>query len=708
MIKGLYTVLKDGAKEPVNAFNWDTDIDKLPIKIKWECPPRKKYGKRKRYISEPIFLDTETSHFGEHEGWIHQWAFQWYDFFVIGRNALQLADFFRRANDWVISKSENSYIKTYIHNLSYDMEYMRGFFDREPEPFAVKPHRILKSRYGNIEFCCSYLLTQKSLSKWAKDSNARHPKLEGEYDYERVITPNTPLSLKDWAYQLNDCAAMSDSWHNDRKSDGYTVATVPMTSTGFVRADCRAAAFSDPFWKKRLDAMQPDIVVYNALEECFSGGYTHGNRFYKETTIRGCIGHRDFRSSYPTRQMLNSFPMGKFTPCDIQSIGDVKAMMKNSALLMHIALKNPQLRDRSITAPYLSYSKCKRVGKTSELLDNGRIIKLEGVVHLWGTELDFIMIHRQYKADGLQFLDSYSAPKGKLPKWFRDCIMKYFSNKTTMKDIDYQLYMLSKAMLNSLYGMTAQKNIRDEIVYLMGEWKVEKFEAEKRADELLKHIKKDTTFLPFAWGVWTTAYARYALFECIEKIGYNKFLYADTDSIFYLLDEKTEQSMQEYNDKIISKAIAAGATVTHNGKLVALGEFTAEDDHKAQAFRFVHAKCYALIDPDGVLKATIAGVTKKSRDKKRTNADELETIDNLQTGFIFKDCGGSRIVYNNSPRHIINVNGEDVECTSSAVIMPTEYKVHDNWNMDEDEELLYGILNPEMLNDIYGSMVGIK
>ncbi len=682
----------------------------IPIKGKW-LSAREKFGSRDHWFSEPLFIDTETSHADEFDGWIHQWDICWNYIHIKGRRAEELIDFLTRVESWARSHGKHWKVLSYIHNLGYDMEYMRAYYpEEEPKFFAVKPHRILTAKWKNLETRCSYLLTGKALAKWAKDSRSRYPKLSDTYDYKKVRTPEDLITDREWTYQFNDTAAMCDSWHNDRAQDGYTVLDVPLTVTGFVRADFRAAANSDHYWSKKLYAMQPDIKVYDGLEEAFAGGYTHGNRFYKNVVVSAPIGHRDFRSSYPTRQMLNTFPMGKFEPIDIDDPDEIYDIYETNALLLHIAIKDPHLKNRAeITAPYLSASKCNRIGEFSnELLDNGRVIEFTGIAELWITEYDYFILSRQYDME-LQFLDCYAAPKGKLPKWFRDKIMQYFEHKTTLKHVDPILYMLSKGKLNGAYGMTAQKNIRDILEYLNGEWNEIPLQPDSREAALMKHINKETTFLPFAWGVWTTALARYALFECIETIGYERFLYADTDSIFYLMNSETEQAMESYNQKITELAIRKGAAIEYQGETVALGVFTQEEDMPIQKFTFVHAKCYALVDKEGKESVTVAGVTKRWRsDPTKTNADELGDISNLKTGFIFKECGGSRITYNNKPLHTIVINGVAILCGASAIISDTEYKVHDLNSLDtEDMEIRNMILGCAM-SDIYGTYMEVK
>lgn len=707
----MYVLTKQGERKTVVALPYNCNVNELFKSVgKWlSC--REKYGKREHWFSEPLFIDTETSHIGEEKAWVHQWAVCWGGVAIIGRTAQELINLLMNINAACKAKGKNYKVLAYIHNLSYDMEYLRQFFpEHEPEFFAVKPHRILTAKYENIEIRCSYLLTQKPLEKWGKDSAVTYNKLVGGYDYDRVITPDMPLSETDWAYQLNDVYTMWDSWTQDRKHDKYDVRNVPLTSTGFVRNDCRKAAFDTPHWREKLDSMQPDIELYTILEDCFMGGYTHGNRFYKDRTVSAKIGHRDFCSSYPARQVVNAFPMGKFVKCSIQTKDEIYTLMPSNCELLHLYFKNVRLRDRTITAPYISLSKVNPIGVINELCDNGRVLKIDGIVHFWCTEYDFAIIDQQYTADEWAIIESYTAPKGALPAWIRGKIMEYFVNKNTLKHTDPTNYMRSKAMLNGIYGMTCERNVRPELIYDNGEWHERQLSFDERETALAKHLKKKNTFLFFAWGVWTTALARYELFNCIiNGCGYEKYLYCDTDSIFYIMDDETENNFSDYNNMWNDRAVNKGACVEYNGKRSILGEFTMEDDAPLSKFRFIHAKCYATVDRMGKLSVTVAGVTKtQRRNKTKTNVDELKSIDNLTPGFRFCECGGTRIKYNNEPLHTEKINGCKIEIGASAVILPTDYVISDNDRMDEDDRLIIEMLNPHFISDTYENFVDIK
>lgn len=187
--------------------------------------------------------------------------------------------------------------------------------------------------------------------------------------------------------------------------------------------------------------------------------------------------------------------------------------------------------------------------------------------------------------------------------------------------------------------------------------------------------------MPYQYGIYTTAHARKALFDLIASVGYENFLYCDTDSIFYLKTEETEKAVAKYNEKIKERALEAGAYIDDN----ILGVATAEPE--IRAFRGLHAKCYAIEEKNKKgefeLKVIIAGIPKQSikwidgKPVKKTNAEELGTIDNLEDGFVFRHCGGTRTIYNESERKVVNINGHETVLASSAIIEKIAKEISD-------------------------------
>ena len=154
-----------------------------------------------------------------------------------------------------------------------------------------------------------------------------------------------------------------------------------------------------------------------------------------------------------------------------------------------------------------------------------------------------------------------------------------------------------------------------------------------------------------------------------DIIGYENFLYCDTDSCFYVDDENNtiEKKIEELNKKWLKENEEKGFYIISNDKKVNYHQFDNENE-KIVSFRFLHSKCYAyeFINKKGEkeLKCVIAGVVAKKG--KVTREQELGSIDNLKSGKQFVKCGGTRAIYTESG--IFEYNGNI--CSSSCIIVP--------------------------------------
>ena len=114
--------------------------------------------------------------------------------------------------------------------------------------------------------------------------------------------------------------------------------------------------------------------------------------------------------------------------------------------------------------------------------------------------------------------------------------------------------------------------------------------------------------------------------------------------------------------------------VLDNGNIKYFDKFDAEPDFVE--FKFLHAKCYGIVDTNGNMEVTVAGVRKREcvgLDENEdavftTREEELKTLDNLKKGFKFKKCGGTSITYINKPLQWRDIKGHKVKCGNCAII----------------------------------------
>lgn len=683
---------KDGS-EYITAY--EVNEAELPVV---EFSNKQRYHRIYQFCDIFACFDTETSHIELEDGWVYQWAFKFGETYIYGRTPSEFIELLERMKaHYKLSKMKQIII--YVHNLAYDYQYMKRYlmqYDESIEVMALDNHSILIVDICGFRFLCSYKVSNMSLDTFSNNYATKYIKASGAINYNIVRYQDSELTDNDWYYMFSDVASQYDAIENYLNANGYDKAfKAPYTSTGFVREDCRRAARAQENWRAKFRSIRLTEKQYSLFKQAFMGGITIASYKYANQLIENVeLGHRDFTSSYPARQMENYFPIG--TPTDwgkVKSLKEFKWLLKKYCCCFLLTVTKIQIKS-GVTAPYIPSSKC--IGLKGELKVNGKIIYADELT-IALTEIDFKWIEKQYDFKG-EFKVSHMVTmnKGTTPDWLQKEIMKYYKGKCELKHSDPLLYLLSKSRLNSIYGMSATSIIRqhykqDEngIIHKVPE------DEQSNNSQLEKFYNSYNSFMPYQFGVWTTAHARDALMTMIsEVVGYENFLYCDTDSVFYIKTPEIEKRFEEYNKNITELATRKKAFIGDN----ILG--LATEEPPIRAFKALHAKCYAceeLNEKTGKyeLKVTIAGIPKKTTkwiDGKavtKTNAEELGDIDNLKDGFIFRHCGGTRAVYIEAPTEIKDINGHRTELASSVIVDNIEKEINDTmYSVGKDYSML--------------------
>lgn len=647
-------------KDIINAADFDFGIiEKFPI-----LPTGK--GRRSRakaghkYIDCVCAFDIETTRLPDIEQAImYIWQFQIDELVtVIGRTWDEYRTFIHN-----LSIHAQGEIVVYIHNASYEWQFLKTVFDfKSDDVFALDTRKVLRFKSGRIEYRCSYLQSNMNLAKFTEVFGAKHKKLP-DFDYEGIRYPWTKLSEEELQYCVNDVRGLVEAIKEEMRRDGDNLYTIPLTSTGYVRRDVKQSV-KDRLPHDWLSPILPDLHLYDMLLEAFRGGNTHANRYYTNEVLHN-VKSWDRSSSYPDVQVNCKFPISRFAwagPNDLREtyFRDLVNIRKR-AVLLRCAFTKIALKDSFYGCPYLSISKIRNASGVAA--DNGRVLKanyLETTI----TDIDFRIVEEVYSWDGFIILEMCHSRYGKLPAAITEPTKQYYRLKTSLKGTgsDEYLYMKSKNKLNSVYGMSAQRPVRFPIIF------ENKVLYEDRTADRAALLEKSNrrAFQSYAWGVWVTAWARYRLHEGIRLVG-DRFVYCDTDSVKYLDLGCVDWDL--YNEKRKKDSIKSGAWADDkDGRRHYMGVY--EFDGAYEEFKTMGAKKYCYTDASG-LHLTVAGVSKKK------GAEELQKhggISAFKEGMIFREAGGTESVYNDltEPR-IIYCEGRPVELTSNIVIRPSTY-----------------------------------
>lgn len=620
-------------------------------------PSGNPHGRRKiRYLDCMAAFDIETTRLSDIEQAImYVWQFQIDEYTIMGRTWEEFTAFLRNLKQQL---HPGVYMVIWVHNLSYEFQYLRGIYDfAQDEVFATEPHKVLKCEMAEaFEFRCSYYQTNMSLAQFTKKMGVPDAKLSG-FDYKKIRYPWTPLSEEEIHYCINDVRGLVQALRIEMASDGDTLYTIPLTSTGYVRRDCRKAM--EGFNHRQLVALLPGPEVYRLLRDAFRGGDTHANRWYVGEIVEG-PGSDDRSSAYPADLCLRMYPMGEWFIERDCSARQLKRLLRkyHKAFVTELCLYDVREKNAYNGRPYLSDAKCRNVEGAK--IDNGRIISAD-YLETTITDVDLLIM--------LDCYDFKMRPKkiasckyGYLPGMLTDVVKDYYRKKTALKGVESEriYYEKSKARLNACYGMMAQDPVKDSVLFIDNDFVIE----DRPLEELLsKSYKK--AFLSYAWGVWCTAWARYALHKAIkiaaESDG-SEFLYCDTDSVKYIGDI----DLSELNEATRAECIKRGAYADDpQGVRHYMGVF--EDEGRYKRFCTLGAKKYVYEDMQGKLHITIAGVS------KRSGAEELGKIENFKEGFTFIKAGGTEAIYNDKIDMWVEREGHQLHITDNVVIRPDIY-----------------------------------
>lgn len=645
----------------------------------------------KRYIEHLMTFDIETSTIektdGSFEGFMYHWQVCIDGYVCFGRTWKEFLTFLRKMNRALKNFDENHKLVCYIHNFSYEFQFLYSWIKLE-NVFAIDKRKPLKaiSKEYNIEFRCSYLLSNMNLKKFIENTpNAHYFKGSGDLDYHKILTPQTNLTMSELGYCFNDVMGLYEAVIHLLKED--TLTTIPLTSTGYVRRECRINMRKNKKNRKQFIELRLDDKLYQLCKDSFRGGNTASNR-YKTNFINYDVSSYDMSSAYPYAMISGLYPITPFQEETITSLDMLDDYNNRYCTLAYYSFENVKLK-KGVPFPYIPYSKCIEFiapsydtnFKGKECCYNGRVLEAD-FIKIAMTNYDYQIFINQYEYDqeNVRVEDFYYSHKGFLPQELIDTVIEFFTLKSQLKGIEQKEYeyMKSKNKLNSLYGMIVTDIIRQENLF-NDQW--EKGENSTLDD----YYSKRNNFLTYQWGLFVTAICRSNLQKAIDKIGLD-CVYIDTDSVKYVgnHDEVFEQINQEMiawcSDNDIINSVKVG-----NQKYF-LGLYDREKGY--DEFVTLGAKKYAF-KQNNKIGITVAGLNKISGAKE---LKEKGGLSKFKIGTEFTNSGRKTVYYNDDKKHFITVQGCKIENASNIALVDTTYTLG---MTDVMLSILYGLESEE-------------
>ena len=668
---------KDGGTDRIAALT----LPEYPF-FQLQDNSRRAKNKKFRYMNTYAVFDIETTTIHPNpdqapEGFMYHWQMNIGGVVVYGRRWDEWLELMKEISEWLDLTAEKRMV-VYIHNAGYEFQFIKDFLREDLGGFEVfatgrrEPIYILCE--AGFEFRCSYKLTNMNLNRACMNEyGVEHPKAAGDLDYKKLRTAETPLDDTEFGYCISDVVSLYELIECRMINEGDKLDSIPLTSTGYVRRECRAACKADRHYRDRVFKKQlltPE--VYTLLKEEGRGGNTHANRYMSGRKFSN-VSSFDEVSGYPAMLLLKKYPMSKFSYYgDIESDREFEKLLSDNACLFRVLLEDVKVRPE-VTMPYIPVSKLSQRSYRGRF-DNGRVLECEWLL-MTVNDIDWKIILAQYNFSSVSISDFHIAKYDYLPDPIRNTVLEYFNQKCVLKneiencsdeaELDNLKYLYGKQKnrLNGIFGMMFTDPVRPVIECSQaGEWSQTLPNIE---ESLEKYNKSRNSFLIYAWGAWTTAHNRAHLQKLLDITG-NDTIYCDTDSSKAIITPRIRAKIEAENKKIIAECEKRGAYSDVNGKRYYLGLY----EHDGDYYEFVTlgAKKYAYTDEKG-FHITIAGVNKK------IGAAEMADINNFKPGFIFRDAGGQTLYYNDAEKHYITVEGCRMLTASNIGMVDSTYEL---------------------------------
>ena len=595
------------------------------------------------------------------------WQFGINDTVYYGREFRDFLDVLKMISNKDITKI------VWIHNASFEFQFLLNIFEdytienmvsrdlRKPISWTIKEL--------NIEFRCSYMLTNLSLKK-ASEEFTNIEKLD-TLNYDSCVrTPLTKLSTKELLYCEYDIKCVYEIIKYFRERYEH-LCLIPLTSTGEVRREFKKQV--DYYYIKKQQKLVPSRKTYLILWACFAGGYTHANILNVNQVIKQKVYSMDICSSYPY-SLCCKLPSTQFMKCF------TREFMTNDNFGYIAYIKFYGVKSKYYNH-YMQISKC--INSKDLIGDNGRVVKCS-YTEMWLTSVDMEIILKNYNIHHYEVIECYKSYLDYLDERILKFIIRLYGNKTKLKGIKEKeaIYKRDKSMLNSLYGMSVTNPLKQSSTYDNG-WTRESLTKEFVDKKLNEMRRSNSTLLYYGVGLWVCAISRKHLMDCVlYSHEFDKHvIYCDTDSIKYYGDY--DYIFEEYNKGVYNHYIELCERfpdfkiqdfmpVDINGHSHPLGFYESDSKNGYTEFKTLGAKKYCYRE-DGELHLTLAGVSKKGVTALNDN------IKNFKKGFVFdfRQSGKLTHYYNdNQPEtDIIDIDGNIYHSMYKygIVLAPTTY-----------------------------------
>lgn len=565
----------------------------------------------------------------------------------------------------------DSDIYLYIHNASFEFQYLRNVF-QNMKVFSRKSRKIIYftiplDNGRCVECRCTYLLTNMSLEDLSQ-LNDTYVKASGDLDYDVLRLPGAykKMSDKERGYCKYDILSVLEFLQKKVKDYQSRYDRIPLTQTGCMRKVMKREMAKEYKWQNDSRILVPFTSEYMDIAPSFGGGFSGENYLFNGKILEG-LQSWDLVSAYIWELVSQIYPITHFNRWNVESLEEIPESYLWVACVTFEGIKTFQ------------YFPCISVHKCSEKLgvkgDNGKLWQAKKITTVI-TNVDYDVIKACYDFKSIK-INWIRAAKGSLINdKFRLTVLDFFSKKETLKKYSYhgspefdylknEEFMRSKEYLNATYGANVTNYVADEILFNNNEWDVDLLTPLK-VKAILDDMRTKKQIFRWTTGLFIPAYNRRDLLLTIYQLG-SDAVYTDTDSVKCF--PGNEMIFEAYNKRIEHKArMLCNDLITYDmlkPKKRLLGTFGREEN--IDKFISLGAKKYICQYGDK-LDITVAGLGKKKAE------GTLKKIEEFAIGrkWDYKTSGRMTAYYLDNMQPI-TINGIKYKYKYGVVLRPTTY-----------------------------------
>lgn len=345
------------------------------------------------------------------------------------------------------------------------------------------------------------------------------PIMKGEIDYKKFRPKGYKMTDKERNYLQNDCEIVAQALKSL-----FDASLTKMTQGSNALEDYKRKVGKNNFnkWFPTLP-----YEVDTDIRRAYKGGWVYCNpKFQNKKVGKGKVF--DVNSLYPWVMRYKKLPYGKPVPFK----GKYK---KDDYYPLFIQQINCSFEIKKNHLPTLQIKGNKTLFCPTEYLTTS-----EGhTVNLVLTNVDLELMFEHYEVYDIKYIDGWKFKATN--DLFNDYIDYWTENKIkAKKEGNYSQYILSKLMMNALYGKFGlNPNVQSKYPVLDNETEIVKYKLGDKE-------QREGIYIPLACFV--TAYARQKTITA-SQLNYDRFCYADTDSM-HLVGDYMPDNIEIHSTKL--------------------------------------------------------------------------------------------------------------------------------------------------------------